>query len=69
MDGTRAPAVCAMKYEPAMKGTRVIWTMRGDVGDFMPPVIAGYMTIFMRFSLSSMFEQGLEKLRLEIEGN
>ena len=68
MDETRAPATCAMKYVAAGEGTEVVWTMNGDEGDFMPPVIAGYMTVFMKGSISSMFQQGLTKLKEIVEG-
>jgi len=68
MGETRAPAKCAMKYEAAGSGTEVVWTMEGDVGDFMPPVVSGYMNIFMKMSISSMFQQGLTKLKTVVEG-
>ncbi len=65
---TRAPATCAMKYVAAGEGTEVIWTMQGDIGDFMPPVVAGYVNWFMKMSISSMCEQGLGKLKIVVEG-
>lgn len=64
---TRAPAVCEMIYEAKGEKTKVIWTMEGDVGDFMPPVLAGYMNIAMKMQISSMFEQGLETLMIKVE--
>ena len=68
MGETRAPSTSAMKYVVAEGSTEVVWTMEGDVRDFMPPVVGGYMNIFMKMSIASMFEQGLTKLKTVAEG-
>jgi len=67
MGETRAPAACAMTYDAADGTTTVIWTMEGDVGDFMPPVIAGFMTPLMKGEIGSMFDKGLVKLKTIVE--
>ena len=67
MDNKRAPANCAMKYVQGGNHTRVTWTMSGDVADFMPPVVRGYMRFFFLSEVSSMFDKGLEKLKATVE--
>lgn len=68
MGETRAPSTSVMKYLIAEGSTEVVWTMEGDVRDFMPPVVGGYMNIFMKMSISGMFQQGLDKLKTVAEG-
>jgi hypothetical protein len=68
MGDTRAPATGALKYAPAGDGTEVVWTMQGDVSDYMPPVIGGYMNVFMKLSISAMYQEGLTKLKAKAEG-
>jgi hypothetical protein len=68
MEEKRAPAVCTMDYETNGNATDVVWTMEGDVGDFMPPVIAGYMNAVMKGSIGAMFVKGLETLKATVEG-
>ena len=68
-EGDRSPATSAMTYEKAEGGgTKVTWTMEGDVGTMAPPVVAGYMNAFvMKGSIGGMFEKGLEKLKASAE--
>ena len=63
----RAPAICAMTYATESDKTTVTWTMRGDVADFMAPVLSGLMTPFMKGSIGGMFDQGLSNLKKKIE--
>jgi hypothetical protein len=68
IDGdTRAPARCAMLYREAGESTEVVWTMQGDVADFMPPVLSGLMTPMMKGMIGEMFDRGLSKLRATVE--
>ena len=64
---TRAPARSAMTYETNGDETTVVWTMEGDVDDFMPPVVSGYMTPVLKMSIRGAFERGLEKLKTAVE--
>ena len=66
---TRAPAAAAMSYSASGDTTTVTWTMSGDMGEFMPPVVAGLMTPIMKSSIGSMFAQGLDKLKLVVESD
>jgi len=67
IEGTRAPATCAMTYSETDGKTTVVWTMEGDAGDFMPPVVGGLMTPLMKSSIGGMFDQGLTKLKEKVE--
>jgi len=67
MDGQRAPAKCEMNYAQKDGGTEVVWTMEGDVADYMPPIVGGYMNLFLKMAIGGMFQQGLEKLKLQAE--
>lgn len=68
MEGTRAPSLCAMNYTTEGDTTTVTWTMTGDAGEFMPPVIGGLMTPMMTNEIGSMFEKGLDNLKATVEG-
>ena len=69
MDGERYPSSAVMSYEKVDGGTQVTWSMEGDVGGMMPPVIAGYMNTFMmKGSIGDMFERGLAALKGKVEG-
>jgi len=63
MEGKRAPAQCAMLYESDGKSTTVVWTMSGDMGDVMPPVVGGYLGLLMPGSIGAMFDTGLGRLK------
>ncbi len=67
MGEVRAPSVGALTYRPSGASTTVVWSMRGDVGDFMPPVVGGYMNLMMKSSIAGMFDQGLSKLKTVVE--
>ena len=67
MGETRAPAACAMTYEVNGENTTVVWTMEGDMGDSMPPVVSGYMTLIMGGAIGEMFQAGLQKLKTVAE--
>ncbi len=67
MGDVRAPSIGALSYRPAAGGTTVVWSMRGDVGDFMPPVVGGYMNLAMKASIAEMFDRGLAKLKTVVE--
>lgn len=44
--------------------TKVMWSMQGDMN---MPIIGGYFALFMRYSIGSMFQQGLGQLKLIVE--
>lgn len=44
--------------------TRVMWSMQGDMNML---IIGGYFALFMRYSIGSMFQQGLGQLKLIVE--
>ena len=64
-DGTY---VCrsAMTYDPLQDGgTRVTWTMEGDMG---APVIGGYFALMMDPMVGGTFDRGLSNLKKRVEG-
>ncbi|MFG0315656.1 MAG: SRPBCC family protein [Planctomycetota bacterium JB042] len=63
----RAPSKSAITYETVDGGTKVTWTMEGDIADMMPPVMAGYMGLMMEGSIGEMFDRGLTKLKEKVE--
>lgn len=67
MEGTRAPATSQVTYKPNGETTTVTWSMQGDVSAFAPPVIGGYMTLFMKGAITGMFDQGLDNLKKTVE--
>ena len=67
MGETRSPATSAMKYVVGEGTTEVIWTMEGDVADFMPPVLGGLMNVAMKAQIRSMFQTGLASLKAVAE--
>ena len=67
MEEKRAPAKCAMVYTTEGGKTKVKWTMEGDIADFMPPVLSGLMTPFMKGSIEGMFDKGLKNLKTKVE--
>ena len=69
IEGTRAPATCEMTYSESDGKTTVVWTMEGDTSDFMPPVVGGLMTPLMSSSIGGMFDQGLDKLKEQVEAS
>ena len=44
--------------------TRVMWSMQGDMNML---IIGGYFALFMQYSIGSMFQQGLDQLKLIVE--
>lgn len=67
MGETRAPSTSAMTYEKVDGGTKVTWTMEGDIADMMPPVLSGYMGLMMEGSIGDLFDRGLTKLKAKVE--
>ncbi len=67
MGETRAPADCAMSYAVEGGRTTVTWTMTGDLGDMMPPVVAGYMRPLLQKQIGSFFVDGLQTLKSKVE--
>ena len=57
-------SVAAVRYEPEGGGTRVVWTMSGDMG--MNP-LDRYFALLMDAMTGPMFERGLEKLKAAAE--
>jgi len=66
-DGKRAPSTCAMDYRTSGDSTTVTWTMTGDCGDFMPPVLSGLMRPLVSKEIGAMFEKGLDNLKHTVE--
>ncbi len=55
----------AIKYNSTSRSkTKVRWTMQGDM---KMPIIGGYFAIFMKYSIGSMFQQGLNQLKTIVE--
>ena len=67
-DDSKAPADCAMNFTVNGGTTTVTWTMTGDVGDMMRPVLSGLMTPVVKSSIGDMFEDGLQDLKTVVEG-
>lgn len=59
IEGNKAKG--SILYETVDAGTRVTWSMRGNVEK--PPVVAPYIALSMDFTMGSMFDQGLRDLR------
>ena len=54
-----------MRYEALAENmTKVTWSMQGDMN---MPIIGGYFALFMQYSIGSMFQQGLDQLKLIVE--
>lgn len=58
------PAKGAMRYERMGDGTKVTWSMSGDVD---MPVIGGYFALLMPRMIGPDFQKGLEKLKTQVE--
>jgi len=55
----------AIKYNTTTETrTKVMWTMQCDMN---MPIIGGYFALFMQYSIGSMFQQGLDQLKLIVE--
>ncbi|MEM7229231.1 MAG: SRPBCC family protein [Planctomycetota bacterium] len=65
--GKRSPAKASIRYAPADGGTKVTWSMEGDLATMMPPVIRGLMKPVMSIMISKNFSAGLESLKTEVE--
>ncbi len=63
----RAESKSEMTYEEVAGGTKVTWTIEGDLADMMPPVLAGYMGLMMEGNVGEMFDRGLTKLKAKVE--
>ena len=46
------------------KKTKVKWTLRGDTN---VSIIGGYLALFMKYSVGSMFQEGLDQLKIMVE--
>ena len=44
--------------------TEVKWTLHGDT---QTPILGGYFSLYIQYSVGSMFEQGLSQLKFKIE--
>ena len=57
----------AIQYDSKSQSkTRVNWTFQGDTNI---PIVGGYMALFMKYSIGSMFQQGLNQLKVMVEQN
>jgi len=68
LDEEKHPSTSAMTYKKVDGGTEVTWSMEGDAGSMMPPILGGYITKFaMVGSIEGMFDRGLSKLKEKVE--
>lgn len=58
------PANGAIRYERVGDGTKVTWSMSGDMD---MPVIGGYFALLAPRLIGGSFEKGLEKLKAQAE--
>jgi hypothetical protein len=58
------PAKGAIRYERMGDGTKVTWSMSGDME---MPVVGGYFALLMPRMVGGSFEKGLSKLKSEVE--
>ena len=63
-DGDRLPSKGVVMYEAAEGGTRVTWSMHGSMD---MAIVGGYFATMMDSAVGPMFEQGLEKLKEQVE--
>ena len=63
-DTEEMPAQGAITYEPVDGGTRVSWSMSGEV---TLPVFGGYLAKMLPGQVGPMFDQGLAKLKTAAE--
>jgi len=55
----------AIKYDSKSNTkTKVRWTLQGDINML---IVGGYFAIFMKYSIGSMFQQGLDQLKTIVE--
>jgi len=54
----------ALRYEEVGKSTKVTWSMNGTVE---MPVVGGYMALLMPQMIGGQFDQGLQKLKRQVE--
>lgn len=55
----------AIEYDSTSRiKTKVRWTMQGDMNT---PIVGGYFAVFMKYSIGSMFQQGLNQLKIIVE--
>ena len=68
LEEEKHPSKSAMTYKKVDGGTEVTWTMEGDAGSMLPPIVGGYIAKFaMVGSIESMFDRGLNNLKEKVE--
>ena len=67
MGETRMPSSATMKYEKVDGGTKVTWSMDGDMDGAMGPVLDGWFRMFMPMMIGKDFDKGLNKLKAKVE--
>lgn len=63
-DAEEMPSLGAIDYEPTANGTKVTWSMSGDVD---MPVFGGYLAKMLPGQVAPMFDRGLAKLKQAAE--
>jgi uncharacterized protein YndB with AHSA1/START domain len=66
-EGEDLPSKSAMLYREEGGATTVTWTLQGDGADFLPPVVGGWMNLFMKGAINAEFDKGLAKLKQVVE--
>ncbi len=63
--GGKYTSKSAITYDSSSsKRTKVNWSLRGDMN---MPIIGGYFALFMKYSIGTMFQQGLTQLKTRVE--
>lgn len=65
--GRRAPCKASIKYTPDGDGTKVTWSMAGDMASMMPRFMAGWFKIMMGPMIGKQFTRGLASLKGIVE--
>ena len=64
-DGGKYTSKSAIQYDTSSQTrTRVKWTLEGDMNT---PIIGGYFSLFMKYSIGKMFQDGLQQLKSIVE--
>lgn len=65
----RAPSKASIRYAPAGDGTKVTWTMEGDMAPMMPRFLAGWFRPIMAGMIGKQFARGLDSLKGMVEAS
>ncbi|MEM1451184.1 MAG: SRPBCC family protein [Planctomycetota bacterium] len=65
----RAPSKASIRYTPSGDGTKVTWTMEGDMVPMVPRALAGWMKLLMGRMIGGQFDRGLASLKEMVEAS